>query len=224
MRKYYKFKMNMTIANLLSILFLVISILPASKMISKFFDNGSIKDVALFFIIYVFWMFLHEILHGIGHMLCGVKSKDLSFGASIEKGVLFCLVRKEVNKKDILISLLFPFFFIGVVTYIIAIIINSPLLFILSCFNISGACVDILMFANFIRLDKDITYIEPSDGTSFYIMSNKPINKLTGLIKVGEGEYKEGMFEGNYKKYDISKISYIFFGISIIAAIILLFL
>jgi hypothetical protein len=224
MRKYYKFKMNMIFGNVLSLIILGISILPVYKTVFNFFDSDNFKNIAILFILYIFWMFLHEILHGIGHMLCGVKSKDLSFGASIEKGVLFCLIRKEVNKKDIMISLLFPFFFIGIVTYIIALIINNPILLILSCFNLSGASVDLLMFTNFIKLDKDITYVEPSDGTSFYIMSNKPINKLSGLIKIGEGEYKENMFDGKYKKFDISKLSYIFFALSIGAAILLLFI
>ena len=171
-------------------------------------------------------MALHEVLHGIGHILNGVKLKDLTFGASIEKGVLFCLVRKEVNKKDILISLLFPFFFIGIVTYILGIIIDSPVLVILSIFNISGASVDVLMFLDFIRLNNDMTYIEPGDGTSFYLTSkNLKKKKLFGLKLVEEGTYSENMFKiDTHKTFDISKTSCIFFLFMLIMIGILIFL
>ena len=135
MRKYYKFEINTMIANILCIIITLIAAIPAFIFIKSFeFDY---KKLGILFFCYLLWMFLHEILHGIGHLLCGVKLKQLSFGANIEKGVLFCLVRREVNKKGILISLIFPFFFIGIVTYIIGIIINSPLLIILSILNIN---------------------------------------------------------------------------------------
>lgn len=223
MRKYYKFKMNLVIGNILAFVFLILAAIPVFDKISSVFNQDSSKSLALVLILYIFWMLLHEILHGIGHLLCGVKLNQLSFGANIEKGVLFCLVRREVNKKGILISLLFPFFFIGVVTYIIGIIINSPILIILSIFNISGASVDLLMFYNFVKLGNDISYIEPGDGTSFYLMSDKEINKLTGLTKVEEGEYKEDMFNNNkYKTFDITKGSFIFFILSIVASLIIL--
>lgn len=224
MRKYYKYKMNMIVGNVLSSLFLFLALIPLSFFKDSISFDITFKELGIFLIIYFFWMFLHEALHGIGHLLCGVKRKDLSFGAEIEKGVLFCLARREVNKKGILISLLFPFFFIGVVTYIIGIIINSRLLVALSIFNISGASVDLLMFYTFIKLNNDITYIEPSDGTSFYLMSDKDIKKLPGFVLEESGEYKENMFKDiNYKTFDISKGSIIFFVLSIVAAILFLF-
>ena len=168
---------------------------------------------------------MHELLHGIGHLVCGSKLNDLSFGAALEKGVLFCLIRKEIGKKQILISLMFPFFFIGVLTYIIGIIINSPLLLVLSIANISGAVGDLIMFFNFIKLKNDITYIEPGDGTSFYIMSNNLLNKkMFGLKYVEEGEYDSNMFNTPSKKIDISKTSYILFIIFILISIVMFFL
>ena len=129
MRNYYKYKMNLMVGNILSIVFFLLALIPLYFLKDCISLDCTLKELGIFFIIYFFWMFLHELLHGIGHLLCGVKRKDLSFGASIEKGVLFCLVRREVNKKGILISLLFPFFFIGVLTYIIGIIITIWLFF-----------------------------------------------------------------------------------------------
>lgn len=226
MRKFYRYKINLVVGNIVAILLFVLAVLPVSKKLFDYIVDGGFKVTGIMLGTYLFWMVFHEALHGIGHLLCGAKRKDLSYGASLEKGILFCLIRKEVNKKAILISLLFPFFFIGVVTYIIGLIIDSPLLLILSALNISGAGVDLIMFLNFIRLDKDITYIEPGDGTSFYLMSNNLKNKkLFGLILDEEGEYKEDMFKGEkYKTFDISKTSYIFFALIILMVVLCIFL
>lgn len=225
MRKYYKFEIDTVKGNILCILITIIAIIPAWNIMIKYIENINMKELGILIFAYLLWMFLHEILHGIGHILCGVKPKDLSFGASLEKSVLFCLVRREVNKKGILVSLIFPFFFIGIVTYIIGVIINSPLLISLSILNIGGASMDLTMFLQFIRLGEDITYIEPGDGTSFYLISNNNINKLYGLKKVEEGEYNKEMFlNKNNKVFDISKTSFLLLGIFFICCLILIFL
>lgn len=225
MRKYYKFEIDTVKGNILCILITIIAIIPAWNIMIKYIENINMKELGILFFAYLLWMFLHEILHGIGHIICGVKPKDLSFGASLEKSVLFCLVRREVNKKGILVSLIFPFFFIGIVTYIIGVIINSPLLISLSILNIGGASMDLTMFLQFIRLGEDITYIEPGDGTSFYLISNNNINKLYGLKKVEEGEYNKEMFlNKNNKVFDISKTSFLLLGIFFICCLILIFL
>ena len=225
MRKYYKFEIDTVKGNILCILITIIAIIPAWNIMIKYIENINMKELGILIFAYLLWMFLHEILHGIGHIICGVKPKDLSFGASLEKSVLFCLVRREVNKKGILFSLIFPFFFIGIVTYIIGVIINSPLLISLSILNIGGASMDLTMFLQFIRLGEDITYIEPGDGTSFYLISNNNINKLYGLKKVEEGEYNKEMFlNKNNKVFDISKTSFLLLGIFFICCLILIFL
>ena len=224
MRKYYKYTMNITWANILAIIIMIVTIIPVTKYINYFFEND-LKNLVLLCLLYIIWMFLHEALHGLAHILCGVKPKELSYGAKLEKSVLFCLVRREVSKKDILISLIFPFFFIGVVTYIVALIIDSPMLALLSVFNMSGASMDLIMFYHFSKMKNDITYIEPGDGTSFYLMSNNPVKKLFGLKLVEEGEYKKDMFKDiKYKSFDISKTSLIILIVYIVMVSIAMFL
>ena len=225
MRKYYKFEINTMFANVLCIIITLLAFIPIILIKGNFDFTIDYKSIGLISFAYLFWMFLHEALHGLGHILCGVKVKDLSYGASLEKGVLFCLVRREVNKKGILISLIFPFFFIGVLTYIVGVIINSPLLILLSILNIGGASMDLTMFIQFIKLGNDISYIEPGDGTSFYIVSNNNIDKLIGLKKVEEGEYNKEMFVNYDKKvFDVSKTSVILLGVLLVCSLILMFL
>ena len=56
----------------------------------SFIENISL----LSFIVIISWMFLHEILHGIGFLSLGkVKLKSVVFGAEIEKGIFYCMLR-----------------------------------------------------------------------------------------------------------------------------------
>ena len=98
------------------------------------------------------------------------------------------------------------------------------MLILLSIFNISGASIDLLMFYNFIKLGNDITYIEPGDGTSFYIMSNKDINKLTGFTLLEKGEYNKDMFNIQNKVFDISKSSIVILGLVVVMSLVLIFI
>ena len=209
MRKFYKYRLDLITLNIVATLLLIIAIIPCLDSVVNYLMNGSLKLYVILMLAYLLWIILHEILHGIGHLLCGSKFSDLSFGADLVKGILFCLIRKEISKKQILISLLFP----------------CPLLIILSAANISGAAGDLIMFFDFIKLDNDITYIEPSSGTTFYLMSNNLKNKkLFGLKFEEEGEYNSSMFNNSTKKIDITKSSYIIFSLIIIISILILFL
>ena len=103
---------------------------------------------------------------------------------------------------------MYPLFFIGVVTYIVSIIWNLPLLHLLSIFNISGCSGDIIMFIFISRLDKDIEFTEMDDPISFAIYSDKDVNKIShfGLKYLGT---KEKVLRTDFKKIKVSKASYI---------------
>lgn len=224
MRKYYRYEINLLIGNILCFVLIVFACVPVSRMLIIFFENISELITFKLFLFYLLWMFFHEVLHGIGYSVSGVKMNELTYGAKIEKGILFCLVRKEIRKRAILISLVFPFFFIGVFTYVLGILINNPILVILSIFNIGGSSIDLIMICNFIKLDNDITYIEPGDGTSFYLMSNNlKVKNLFGLKLVEEGKYTESLFKDiKYKRVDISKKGWSFLIIYIILLLVIL--
>ena len=70
-----------------------------------------------------------------------------------------CLCKQNISKKNILISLLFPFIFIGVITYVIGVLFNNSVLIWLSILNISGCSGDLMMFLGLLRL-KNFEYSE----------------------------------------------------------------
>lgn len=201
--KYYKYTMNMNTFNVLSIilfipLFIIISIL-------KLWNHVNID----FFILYFLWMFLHELLHGIGFSINkDINHKNIVYGAALEKGILYCMCKQEIKKKNIIISLLFPFTFIGIVTFFLGLIINNPTLQLLSLFNIIGSIGDLVMFFDFTKLP-EFNYLDLDDCTGFVLTSKKDLSKykLFGIKLIEKGKYNNLEKAKNYKKINITKLS-----------------
>lgn len=224
MKKYHIYKLNIKKLNIISILLLVICILftiiffPNSmKEIMMLYEN--IKYALLIIPLMVFYFILHELLHALGYIIHGANPKKITFGAEIEKGVFYCLCKDEITRTNILFSLMYPLFFIGIVTYIIGIIFNYPILILLSILNISGAAGDIMYFIFFIKLDKDIMFSEMDDGTSFAIISKNDPNKHShfGLDYVG---VEKKISREDFKRVRITKTSKIFLLVALVILII----
>ena len=210
-KKYYIFKMNMNVLNIFSFVLLGIvigiSILIYKDFWKEYTDN--FFKMGLFLLAYFGYMILHELLHALSYVIHGAKTKNITFGIHLEDNILCCLCKQDITKKNILMSLLYPFFFIGIVTYVIGAIFKLPMLFLLSIFNLSGCIGDIVMFIFISRLPKDIKFSEFDDPTSFAILSNEDLSdrKPFGL----KYERTVSTLEKNdMKRLRISKKSIIF--------------
>lgn len=225
-KKYYIYKMDLKTLNIISILMLITMIL-LTLIIENFTKTKITLDyintnMGIICIAYILYMILHEIFHSISYIIHGAKRNKITFGAHIEKGILCCLCKQNITRKNILASSLYPFFYLGIITYIIGFIINSPLLIILSVLNISGCAGDLLMFSYFIKL-KNIEFSEFDDPISFALYSSKDLSKNTPLgIKFIETT--NNIKREELKKITISRASYISFTILLIISIILIYL
>lgn len=214
--RYFRYSMNMKLLNV----FCVLIFIPAFLLICLLGACSEINFRAL--VLYFFWMFLHEILHGIGFSLSkDVKHKNIVYGANLEKGIFYCMCKGFISKKNIMISLMFPFFFIGVVTLVIGLAISNNMLIILSLLNIAGCAGDIAMFVSFLKLP-DFKYIDLDDCTGFVLVSDSDLSKykLFGLDVVEEGKAKDLELAKDYKKITISKLSWIIFALLFLALIV----
>lgn len=224
-KKYYIFKMKMGTLNTLSIV-LLITMSLLTIILYSIFDIDFIfignKGLGILLITYTIYMILHEVLHAVGYITYGADPSKITFGAHLEKGILCCLCKQNITRKNILNSLLFPFFYLGIVTYIIGLIFQNHLLIMLSIMNISGCIGDLIMFKFFIKL-KDIEYSEFDDPISFALYSNADLSKLKpfGLKYIGT---KDKLERNDLKRLTVSKISYICFIILILLSLELLFL
>ena len=201
--------MDINILNKMSLI-LLLFMFALSYILDKdlLFESFIIDNYLLFIIEFLIYFCFHEVLHGFSYVIHGANFKSITYGMALEKSVLYCLCKENISKKNILISLIYPFVFIGIITYIIALIYKIPILYLLSICNISGCIGDILMFNFIIKLNKDVMYSEFDEVTSFGIYTNKDISKLKhfGLKYIGTRNELE---KNNFKKINISKTSYI---------------
>ena len=215
--KYYRYSMDMGKLNL----FCIVLFIPIFVVI-YYLGYGSYIDLTTF-ILYFLWMFLHEFLHGIGFSLSkGIDHKNIVYGANLEKGIFYCMCKERISKRGIMVSLLLPFFLIGVITLIIGFIFNIPILILLSLFNILGSVGDIVMFLSFIRLPF-LSYVDIDDCTGFVLISKKNLSKykLFGLKLEEKGNISKLETAKDYKKITISKLSLIIFILLIVSVLIM---
>lgn len=200
-KNYYLFKLNLKVLNILSIIIFIFMM-----FISYIFFDFSI----LFFNFnilfwYLLYLVLHEVLHCLSYVLNGGKFSKITFGIMLEMGILFCLCKQNISKRNILISSMCPLFVIGIFTYIISVIINSNLLMLLSCLNICGSVGDIFTFLFLMKLD-NFEFTEMDDPTMFGIYCNKDISRTKhfGITYVDKKEFVD---RNDFKKIDVSFIS-----------------
>ena len=144
--KYYIYRLDMTCINILMILLFIIFVFFTSLFMDIKLLFSSIINNSNCLILYFIYMLLHEAIHGISYCLNGAKFNKLTFGIMLEKGILYCLCKQNISKKNIMISSLAPLFLIGIVTYIIGILTNNYILVLLSILNIGGSAGDIVTF------------------------------------------------------------------------------
>lgn len=213
--KYYRYSMNMVKLNV----FCIVLFIPICLFI-YFFNMGVFFNLTTL-ILYFFWMFFHEILHGIGFSISRVNHGNIVYGANLEKGIFYCMCKQLISKKGIMISLMFPFVLIGCLTLIIGVMINSPILIILSLLNIAGCAGDIAMFISFLFLPC-FSYIDLDDCTGFVLVSENDLSKskLFGMELVEVGNYDSLSFAKDYKKITVSKLSWIIFCVMLLFLLI----
>jgi hypothetical protein len=138
-------------------------------------------EIQLTAILMIGWFVLHELLHGIGFYIGGVKRENIKYGVALEKGILYTLGLQEVTKKGILTSLQMPFTVIGLITYVIGILFNIPILVLLSIINFTGASMDIMMFIYIAKL-KNVTYSETGNPDEFVLISEEDLTKRKSIF------------------------------------------
>ena len=228
MKKYHIFKINITMLNIVNIVILIICFLFTALLFpnqakSMLLLLGNHKFSLLCLPLMIIYFSLHELLHAVGYILNGANIKKITFGMELEKSVFYCLCKDEITKRNILWSLMYPLFFIGIVTYIIGIIFSYPILLLLSIINIGGAAGDIMYFLFIIKLNKNIMFSEMDDGTAFAIICKDDPSKYNhfGLDYVG---VENEISRKDFKRIKISKLSAITLVISLLLIIISFFI
>ena len=219
-KKYYIFELNVSKLNIVCILlFVIISLLTGIIYRGNLLQELYEVNLVVLLLAYVATTLLHEILHGLSYKLYGGMFRKIVFGAYLEKGVLYCLCKQNITRKNILNSLMVPLFYLGIIPYIISIIFNLPFLLLLSIVNIVGAAGDIMMFIYISKLNKNIEFSEFDNPIRFALEADYDVSKIKhyGLDFI---ETSKSLERKDLKKVTISKGSYIALAVIIIFAIL----
>lgn len=209
---YYTYELDLVFLNILSLVifgitWVIVMILGGSNYL------WSSHNVGFLVIFMVLWLMLHEVLHGIGfYLFPSVRKSNIVFGVALEKGVFYCMCKQKIGKRVILTSLLFPFVFIGIVTLIWGMIIQSYYLVMLSILNIAGAVGDLVMICYFLKVPNDVIYMDLDDCTSFTVLSKDDLTSFNvkGVKLKNFGEYDaSNMIAKDKRRLIVSKTSYI---------------
>lgn len=207
-KKYHIFEINVGKLNIVCIvLFILMVILTAFLYKGNLAEDFYKVNLMLLILANVGTMLVHELLHSLSYVLYGGDFKKIVYGAYLEKGVLYCLCKQNITRKNILNSLMFPLFYIGIIPYIIALIFELPFLLFLAIMNIVGATGDIMMFIYIASLNKEIEFSEFDNPIRFAIQTEKDINvKFFGLDYI---ETTRNLPRKDMKKLTISKGTYV---------------
>ena len=219
-KKYYLFEMDSNTLNILSVALLIFVLLISFILDKNLLINSfNITNYFLTLLLMLGYLCTHELLHSLAYVIYGAKYKNISYGVALEKGVLYCLCKQNISKKNIMHSLMYPLVFIGIITYIIALIFKMPTLFLLSIMNIAGSIGDIIMFMFIYKL-KDIEFSEYDSVLGFAIYSSNDLSKLKpfGLNYI---ETKEKLKRTNNKKINITYKSLIILIILIVFSLLI---
>lgn len=218
-KKYHIFELNVGKLNIVCVVLFVLMIIMSSILYKGDLAQDFYEvNLMILLVADVATMLIHELLHSLSYTLCGGDFKKIVYGAYLEKGVLYCLCKQNISRKNILNSLMVPLFYLGIIPYIIAIIFELPFLLFLSILNIVGAAGDIMMFIYIIQLDKSIEFSEFDNPIRFAIYTDKEINvKFFGLDYI---ETIKTLPRKDLKKLTISKGSYIALAVLVVLTIL----
>lgn len=218
MKKYYKYELNMIIANILSIVMFIVPIIILTILKFDFYSSNN----SLFLIELFLYFIIHELLHGLGFLIFAKNKKNIKFGITLEKGVLFAACQEKINKKAALISIALPLVVLTFITFPIGILFKLPNLVSLSILNFGGAIGDILMFILISRAPSDVLYIDYNTDIGCYLLSENNLENYTSFgFKLTEyGNESDKRIDESIKRLYVSKTSAIILGVLIIISIL----
>lgn len=215
---YYMFKMNTIVLNGFSLILIVLCSLFFYLLYGSNSLNILKDSMTIVIFIYIPYLVLHEQLHSLAYVIYGADFKNITYGVHLEKGILCCLCKQRINKRNILHSLLYPFVIIGIITLVIGIIVDYPVLVILSLTNIAGCSGDLVMFYHLRKLN-DYEFSEYNDPIAFGLFTKEDYSKLK-MFGLDYVDKKARLDRNDLRKVVISKTSIIlllvFYGLFIL--------
>lgn len=106
--------------------------------------DGGIQDFLLFYLVILLSVPIHEGIHGLTWLLfCKEGRKSIHFGIMWKYLTPYCHCSEPLVFSSYIIGGLMPFFMLGIASFLISLMVKSPLLLAISMLNILAAGGDL---------------------------------------------------------------------------------
>lgn len=134
----------------------------------------SLTGILIFILGYLLLLAVHEALHAASFLIVGkVKKKEISFGANLRNGLLYCHLKTPLKPKAYAICLLVPVLLTGIIPLIVFTLIGHINYILLFSLLVSGGAGDLLMFYKVRRVPKDALISDHPYAPAFYVVYEK---------------------------------------------------
>ncbi|VVM33698.1 DUF3267 domain-containing protein [Terribacillus sp. AE2B 122] len=114
----------------------------------------SLSALAIFFLLIIIGIILHELLHGIGFIVIGkVKSSQIKYGFSWKDGAAYAHCMVPIKVRAYRVALLLPVFLTGLLPLLISYIIGNGVLLTASVILTAGGIGDWLIFRSLTKYE-----------------------------------------------------------------------
>ncbi|WP_141904588.1 DUF3267 domain-containing protein [Lysinibacillus sp. Y5S-8] len=145
---------NFVITSGLVILFTAIQYICFKDFHFSFWNM--VGGTALFVVLYIIFIILHEVFHLIGFMFFGkVPFKALKYGINLELGIAYATTEQPLFNHAMKKALLLPFWTTGILPTIVGFYLNSTVLILIGAFLIAGAVGDFAMYKELRKYPRD---------------------------------------------------------------------
>lgn len=148
-------------------------------------------DIMIMIAVYLVGLVCHEGLHALGAMLFAKKTPaDISFGANLKQGMLYCHVKTPMKNASYQALLLLPVIVTGIIPLIISVVFGNIFLVVAFSLLTSGGAGDIIMFSSLLKHDKKQLILDHAQAPAYYLVY--PENELPEtFVEVTETQEEE---------------------------------
>ena len=203
-KKVVKFKID-KIAELSVIMFVVPFVIAAALniLVAKrpLLLTGKVYfDIMVMIAVYLVGLVCHEGLHALGAILFAKKTaKDISFGANLKLGILYCHVKTPMKNVSYQGLLLLPVIVTGIIPLVISVIFGNIFLVVAFSLLVSGGAGDIIMFLSLLKHDRNQLILDHAEAPAYYLVypENELPETFIEVTDTQEDELREEMKKPN---------------------------
>lgn len=135
--------------------------------------------VFIFFVSFILYIVVHELLHGLAFVLFGkVKIKELKFGIVLKSGMAYCVSTVPVQIKSAKISLMMPVYVVCIPLYVYSIVVSNILIAFVALMYFSGSIADLYYMLKVRKYDKNLYLFEELSSKNGYDIGFKVYEKI----------------------------------------------